>query len=212
MATGHMNVAWGWCVPLRVSHWPANSLPTTIPGHVLETFCLVLLGLSCQGSPPLCRALQMCAPQWQLLLGPLLPMAASPLAMCPLASPRVNHLQPTALPFLCLEPFCTAHTLGLPATAHCRVRARSVCLPVCHTDPLLTVSLEEPGLRSSLVLSHQESSCMRELSILLCKDAMEVAEGTHKMEMKKQVQSTVLPLFFHLHDQNQRVAEVGTLS
>lgn len=53
---------------------------------------------------------------------------------------------------------------------------------------------------------------MRELSVLLCKYAMEVAEGTHKMEMEKQVQSTVLPLFFHLHDQNQRVAEVGTLS
>lgn len=78
-----------------------------------------------------------------------------------------------------------------------------------HTDPLLTVSSEEPGLRSSLVLSRQESSCVRELSILLCKDAMEVAEGTHETEMKKQVQSTLLPLFFHLHDQNQCVAQVG---
>lgn len=113
MATGHVNVAWGWCVPLRMSHWPANSSPTTTPGHVLETFCLVLLGLSGWGSPSLCRALQTCAPQRQLLLGPSLPVAASPLATCPLASPRVEHLQPTALPFLRLEPFCTACTLGL---------------------------------------------------------------------------------------------------
>ncbi|XP_038025578.2 maestro heat-like repeat-containing protein family member 7 isoform X2 [Anas platyrhynchos] len=60
-----------------------------------------------------------------------------------------------------------------------------------------------------LPLFENESSCMRELSVLLCKYAMEVAEGTHKMEMEKQVQSTVLPLFFHLHDQNQRVAEAS---
>ncbi|XP_068523910.1 maestro heat-like repeat-containing protein family member 7 [Anas acuta] len=60
-----------------------------------------------------------------------------------------------------------------------------------------------------LPLFDNESSCMRELSILLCKDAMEVAEGTHKMEMKKQVHRTVLPLFFHLHDQNQHVAEAS---
>ncbi|XP_066843784.1 maestro heat-like repeat-containing protein family member 7 [Anser cygnoides] len=60
-----------------------------------------------------------------------------------------------------------------------------------------------------LPLFENESSCVRELSILLCKDAMEVAEGTHETEMKKQVQSTLLPLFFHLHDQNQCVAQAS---
>ncbi|XP_040399113.1 uncharacterized protein LOC121062887 isoform X5 [Cygnus olor] len=60
-----------------------------------------------------------------------------------------------------------------------------------------------------LPLFENESSCVRELSILLCKDAMEVAEGTHEVEMKKQVQSTLLPLFFHLHDQNQCVAQAS---
>lgn len=50
---------------------------------------------------------------------------------------------------------------------------------------------------------------MRQLSILLCKDAMEVAGGAHRAEMKKEVRNILVPLFFHLHDQDQSVAQVG---
>lgn len=75
-------------------------------------------------------------------------------------------------------------------------------------NPLLTVGLEEAGLSSSLV-HHQESGHVRQLSILLCKDAMEVAGHTRRAEMKKEVRNILLPLFFHMHDQDQSVAQVG---
>lgn len=50
---------------------------------------------------------------------------------------------------------------------------------------------------------------MRELSILLCRDAMEVAVSTHAKQMRKDVQKSLMPLFFHLHDKDHNVAQVG---
>ncbi|XP_021236820.1 maestro heat-like repeat-containing protein family member 6 [Numida meleagris] len=54
-----------------------------------------------------------------------------------------------------------------------------------------------------------ESGCTRELSILLCKDAMEVAGDTQRGKMKKEARNIVLPLFIHLHDQDQSVAQAS---
>lgn len=49
---------------------------------------------------------------------------------------------------------------------------------------------------------------MRERSILLCRDAMEVAVSTHKEQMREDVQRSLMPLFFHLHDNDHGVAQV----
>lgn len=51
---------------------------------------------------------------------------------------------------------------------------------------------------------------MREHSILLCRDAMGVAVSSHKKQTRKDVgRSLMMPLFFHLHDRDQSVAQVG---
>ena len=51
---------------------------------------------------------------------------------------------------------------------------------------------------------------MRKHSILLCRDAMKVAVRTHKKQLRKDVQRSLVPLFFHLHDSDHSVAQVGT--
>lgn len=50
---------------------------------------------------------------------------------------------------------------------------------------------------------------MRERSILLCRDAMEVAVHTHKAQMREDVHRSLMPLFFHLHENDRKVAQVG---
>lgn len=50
---------------------------------------------------------------------------------------------------------------------------------------------------------------MRERSILLFRDAMEVAVRAHKSQMRKDMQRSLMPLFFHLHDKDHSVAQVG---
>lgn len=50
---------------------------------------------------------------------------------------------------------------------------------------------------------------MRERSIILCRGAMEVAVRTHKEQMREDVQRSLMPLFFHLHDEDHNVAQVG---
>lgn len=50
---------------------------------------------------------------------------------------------------------------------------------------------------------------MRERSILLYRDAMEVAVSCHREQMGKDVQRSLMPLFFHLHDKDHSVAQVG---
>lgn len=108
---------------------------------------------------------------------------------------------------LCNGAACTAGFLQLPAVSG---RATNVWVPVGQPTPLLDLGLEEAGLSSvSLVLCHQESAQTRQRSILLCKDAMEVAGDTHTVEIKKEVCNILVPLFFHLHDEDQSVAQVG---
>lgn len=50
---------------------------------------------------------------------------------------------------------------------------------------------------------------MRELSILLFRDAVEVAVSTDKKQIKEAVQRSLMPLFFHLYEEAHHVAQVG---
>ncbi|KAM6327911.1 maestro heat-like repeat-containing protein family member 7 [Alca torda] len=62
-------------------------------------------------------------------------------------------------------------------------------------------------LRTLLPLFENESSYVREHSILLCRDAMGVAVSTHKKQMREDVRRSLMPLFFHLHDREHSVAQ-----
>lgn len=50
---------------------------------------------------------------------------------------------------------------------------------------------------------------MRKHSVLLHRDAVDVAVGTHAKQMRKEVRRSLMPLFFHLHDEDHSVAQVG---
>lgn len=50
---------------------------------------------------------------------------------------------------------------------------------------------------------------MRELSIHLFQIAMGLVVGAEKKKMKKKVWDSLVPLLFHLHDQDKSVAKVG---
>ncbi|XP_074426932.1 maestro heat-like repeat-containing protein family member 7 [Larus michahellis] len=65
-------------------------------------------------------------------------------------------------------------------------------------------------LRTLPPLFENESSDVREHSILLCRDAMGVAVSSHKKQTRKDVgRSLMMPLFFHLHDRDQSVAQAS---
>lgn len=63
-------------------------------------------------------------------------------------------------------------------------------------------------LKSSCPPSYQESSQLREISICLFKDTMQMVVGNDKQQMKKNLWRSLLPLFFHMSDQNESVAKV----
>ncbi|KAF1658882.1 hypothetical protein FQA23_0007297, partial [Aptenodytes patagonicus] len=58
-----------------------------------------------------------------------------------------------------------------------------------------------------LPLFDDESSQLRELSICLFKDVMQMVVGNDKRQMKKNVRRSLLPLFFHMSDQSESVAK-----
>ncbi|KAF1457741.1 hypothetical protein FQV08_0013810, partial [Pygoscelis antarcticus] len=58
-----------------------------------------------------------------------------------------------------------------------------------------------------LPLFDEESSQLRELSICLFKDVMQMVVGNDKQQMKKNVRRSLLPLFFHMSDQSESVAQ-----
>lgn len=67
----------------------------------------------------------------------------------------------------------------------------------------------EPMLRPRLPsFLPQEASQVRELSILLFKDLLEIVAGKSDRRMKQQVQRSLLPLFFRMSDRIQSVAQV----
>lgn len=51
---------------------------------------------------------------------------------------------------------------------------------------------------------------MRELSIRLFQNTIELVVCAEKKKMKKEVCNSLLPLLFHLHDQDNSVAKVGS--
>ncbi|NXS45435.1 MROH7 protein, partial [Balaeniceps rex] len=58
-------------------------------------------------------------------------------------------------------------------------------------------------------LFNHESDTMRELSIRLFQDMMGLVVRADKKKMKKKVWDSLLPLFFHLHDQDKNVAKAS---
>ncbi|XP_015705429.1 maestro heat-like repeat-containing protein family member 7 [Coturnix japonica] len=80
-------------------------------------------------------------------------------------------------------------------------------LPQSDKQRMASIALQLPELLVPFFLN--ESGRIRQLSILLCKDAMEMAKGICTWNMKKEVRNILLPLFFHLHDQDQSVAQAS---
>ncbi|KAM6187497.1 maestro heat-like repeat-containing protein family member 7 [Sarcoramphus papa] len=90
-------------------------------------------------------------------------------------------------------------------TAALTVLANVLCL----VDRQTAVPIALQLAKTLLPLFENESSYVRERSILLCRDAMEVAVSTHKKQMRKDVQRSLMPLFFHLHDNDHGVAQAS---
>ncbi|XP_074011268.1 maestro heat-like repeat-containing protein family member 7 [Numenius arquata] len=70
----------------------------------------------------------------------------------------------------------------------------------------IAVQLEEEKL---LPLFDAESSQLRELSISLFRDLVKAVVGNEKRMMKKKVQRTLLPLFFHTQDKTDSVSKAS---
>lgn len=63
-------------------------------------------------------------------------------------------------------------------------------------------------LKSSCPPPYQESSQLRELSICLFKDMVQMVVGRDKQQMKQHVWRSLLPLLLHTSDQSESVAKV----
>ena len=105
--------------------------------------------------------------------------------------------------------------MGLgPFSCSCRSGPQLLCAePDSKASPFTSATLT-PLLREQLLLKsscpppYQESSQLRELSICLFKDMMQMVVGNDKQQMKKNMWRSLLPLFFHMSDQNDGVAKV----
>ncbi|XP_061218579.1 maestro heat-like repeat-containing protein family member 7 isoform X2 [Neopsephotus bourkii] len=64
-------------------------------------------------------------------------------------------------------------------------------------------------LEMLLPLFENASSCVRKQSILLSRDVMRLPFKSHKKQMRKDVQRSLLPFFFHLHDRDSSVAQAS---
>lgn len=67
---------------------------------------------------------------------------------------------------------------------------------------------EQLLLKFSCLPPDQASSQLRESSIRLFRDVMQMAVWRHRRQMRKKVQHGLLPLLFHMSDQTQSVAKV----
>jgi len=63
-------------------------------------------------------------------------------------------------------------------------------------------------LKSTSLPSHQESSQLRELSLSLFRVVLQSVVGIEQKVMKSTVWSLLIPLFFHMSDQVDSVAQV----
>ncbi|KAM6035116.1 maestro heat-like repeat-containing protein family member 7 [Theristicus caerulescens] len=80
---------------------------------------------------------------------------------------------------------------------------------LCLVDRQRAVPIALQLVKTLPPLFENESTYVRERSILLCRDAMQVAVSTHKEQMRKDVQKSLVPLFFHLHDEDHSVAQAS---
>lgn len=132
---------------------------------------------------------------------------------CPSAQPggqrsgRAALLAPLAWPFRALGPLSLSCTAG-PQLLCSGSEPRASPLTSATLTPLLTVGRERLLMKSPCAPPCQESSQVRELSISLFKDVMKAVVGINKKKMKKRVQRVLLPLFLHMSDEIESVAQV----
>lgn len=72
----------------------------------------------------------------------------------------------------------------------------------------LTPLLRELLLKSSCPPPYQESRQVRELSICLFKEIVQMANWKHKRQMRKKVRKSLVPLVLHMSDEIESVAKV----
>ncbi|XP_064295210.1 maestro heat-like repeat-containing protein family member 7 isoform X3 [Phalacrocorax carbo] len=93
----------------------------------------------------------------------------------------------------------------------CEVRTAALTVlsnVLCLVDRQTALTIALQLVEMLLPLFENESSYVRKHSILLCRDAMKVAVRTHKKQLRKDVQRSLVPLFFHLHDSDHSVAQL----
>lgn len=78
-------------------------------------------------------------------------------------------------------------------------------LPSATLRPLLKELLV---LKSSCPPPYQVSSQVRELSICLFEEVIQMADWKHKRQMQKVVRKSLLPLILHMSDETESVAKV----
>ena len=89
------------------------------------------------------------------------------------------------------------------------VGCRQEALCPVNFQTLAQVGLEQLVLRSLLLPSRQESSYTRLQSFHFFSKVMTFVAKSGKEQLKTHVGQSMLPLFFHVHDENQQVAKVG---
>ncbi|OWK54981.1 hypothetical protein RLOC_00001911, partial [Lonchura striata] len=87
-------------------------------------------------------------------------------------------------------------------------RSLSVFTNLLLNKDIQTSSSTAPKLAEALrPLFDHDNSHVQQLSIRLYRDVMESVEEKGKQPLKMLVSQSLLPLFFHCHDENQRVAQ-----
>ncbi|KAF1537889.1 Maestro heat-like repeat-containing protein family member 7, partial [Eudyptula albosignata] len=121
---------------------------------------------------------------------------------------RLTETPDTARKTLVLLPYVMEQLQGADSDAS------AVALPVL-SNMLQLLEGRMPSLTALALadklrpLFNDESDTVRELSIRLFQKAMGLVVGAEKKKMKKEVWDSLLPLLFHLHDQDKRVAKAS---
>ncbi|XP_021265315.1 maestro heat-like repeat-containing protein family member 7 [Numida meleagris] len=121
---------------------------------------------------------------------------------------QLSTRQDTARKMLGLLPCITEQLQDADSSA------RTVALPVLSTllrllerGKLSLVALELAGKLPALF--EDESGTVRQLSIRLFFDTLSFVEGREKKKMRKEVYRSLVPLYLHLHDEEESVAEAS---
>ncbi|XP_053916482.1 uncharacterized protein LOC128851463 isoform X1 [Cuculus canorus] len=82
----------------------------------------------------------------------------------------------------------------------------------CSFSARARAGLRQPVLSSCPLPCQQESASIKVLSFKLFRDVMELLVAVDRKATKRQVRRNLLPLLFHVYDENQPVAEVRILA